>query len=101
GGEGSFEVDRGQLVLGRQRDDQIAMTLRQLASRQDQTGIRRAREGRDGALDLGRIADVDRDDLHPERRRHGLDDAELGGSGRYGGVSENCHWRYTRRDLLE
>ena len=28
GDEGAFEVDRGQLVPGRQRDDQIAMTLR-------------------------------------------------------------------------
>ena len=39
GDEEAFEVDRGQLVAGRQRDDQIAMTLRQRARRHDQPAV--------------------------------------------------------------
>jgi hypothetical protein len=52
GGEGAFVVDSGQLVSGRQRDDQVAMKPRGRARRHDQTAIRGACEGRDGALDL-------------------------------------------------
>ena len=58
---------------------------RQRARRHDQAAIRRARERRDGALDFAGVAHVDRAHLHPERRRHGLDGAELadpGGVGR-------------------
>ena len=75
-------VDCGQSVPGRQRDDQIAMNRRQRARRHDQAAIRGAREGRDGALDLAGVAHVDRAHLHPERRRHGLDCAELAESRR-------------------
>ena len=52
GDEVASVVDRGQLVPGRQRDDQLAMTHRQRARRHDQAAIAGAREGRDGALDL-------------------------------------------------
>ena len=38
-----------------------------------------ARECREGALDLVAVADVNRDYIHAERRRHGLDYAELAG----------------------
>ena len=81
GDEGSVEVDRGQFVSGRQRDDQVAMTGRQRARRHDQSAIAGAREGRDGALDLAGVAHVDWAYLHPERRRHGLDGGKLTGSG--------------------
>ena len=37
-------------------------------------------ECRDGALDLAGVAHINRVDLHLKRRRHGLDDAELGGA---------------------
>ena len=77
-------VDRGQLVPGRKRHDQLAMTLRRCARRHDQAAVRRAREGCDGALDLGRMADVDRIDLEPERRRRGLNDGKLAGAGAHG-----------------
>ena len=77
------------------------MKLRRRARRHDQTAIRRAREGRDGALDLAGVAHIDRVDLHPERRRHGLDDAELAGAGGYGGIPKDRHSRHARRDLLE
>ena len=53
-------VDRGQLVPGRQRDDQIAMNAPPRARRYNQTAIPRAREGCDGALDLAGVAHVDR-----------------------------------------
>ena len=101
GGEDTIEVDCGQFVPGRQRDDQIAMKLRQRARRHDQAAIRSAREGRDGALDLARVAHVDRSYLHPERRRHGLDYAKLANSGGCGGIPKNRHSRHARRDLLE
>jgi hypothetical protein len=68
-------------VPGRQRDDQIAMTRRRRARRHDQTAIWGAREGRDGALDLGGVAHVDWAQLHPERWRHGMDRAELADPG--------------------
>ena len=35
----------------------------------DQTTIRGAREGRDGALDIARVAHVDREQLHSKRKR--------------------------------
>jgi hypothetical protein len=73
-------------VPGRKRDDQFAMNHCQRARRQNKTTVRRAREGRDGALDLAGIAHVDRADLHAERRRHGLNDGELADPGGYGGV---------------
>ena len=51
------------------------MSCRQCARRHDQTAIRHARERGDVALDLAGIAQIDRTDLHSERRRHRLDDA--------------------------
>ena len=47
------------------------------------------------------VPHVDRDHLHPERGRHGLDDAELGDSGGGGGIPKDRHSRHARRDLLE
>ena len=40
GDEGTIEVDRRQSVPGRQRDDQLAMNVRQRARRHDQAAIR-------------------------------------------------------------
>ena len=70
--------------------------------RHDQAPIRSASEGHDGTLDLsGVVAHVDRAHLHPERRRDGLDCAELAGSGCYRGIPNYGHSRHTRSDLLE
>ena len=77
------------------------MNERQRARRHDQAAIRSAREGRDGALDLAGVAHVDRAHLHPERRRHGLDRAELPDPGGYGGIPKDRRSRHARRDLLE
>jgi len=82
-GKGASIVDRGQLVAGRQRDNQIPMNKRRPTRRHDQPAIRSARESCDGALDLAGVAHVDRIDLHPERRRHGLDHSILAGSGAF------------------
>ena len=49
----------------------------QRAPRHDQAAIRPACEGRKRTLNLGRVGHVDRAHLDPERRRHGLDRAEL------------------------
>src|SRR5262245_58348972 len=59
----AFDIDRGQFVPGRQCDDQIAMT--QPAACHDQTVIRGARKGGDGALDLAGVARMDRAQLDP------------------------------------
>ena len=74
--EVACEVNRGQFVSGRQRDNQIAMNRRQSASRYDQAAIRGTREGRDSALDLAGVTHIDRGHC-PDRWRYGLDDTQL------------------------
>jgi Tripartite tricarboxylate transporter family receptor len=72
--EVACEVNRGQFVSGRQRDDQIAMNRRQSASRYDQAAIRGTREGRDSALDLASVTHIDRGHLGPDRWRYEIRD---------------------------
>ena len=67
----------------------------------DQAAIRGASEGRDRALDLAGVAHIDRAHLHPERRRHRLDRAELARPGGYSSVANDPHPRHAGRDLLE
>src|SRR5262249_31796016 len=64
---------------------------RQRASRQNQTAIRGAREGRDSVLDVADIVHVDRAHLHPKRRRRRLDGAPLADPAGYGGGGEDRH----------
>src|SRR5215510_5492167 len=59
GDEVAFVIDRRQLVVGREADDQRAMNLRQPARRHDEAAIRSACESSDGALDLGSVARAD------------------------------------------
>ena len=73
----------------------------QRARRDDETSIRRAREGRNRALDLDGVAQVDRSYLHPERRRHGLNDTELGKAGGYAGIPQHGRSRQAWHNLLE
>ena len=61
-----LEVHGRQLVTLRKFDDQTAMTQSPAGSRSEPTAIRRLREARDAALDLAGLADIDRNDLHPE-----------------------------------
>ena len=62
---------------GRQRDDQVAMERhRGWGPDRDQPAIRPARERRDAAFDLARVAHADRGQLHTERRRRRLDRGE-------------------------
>ena len=77
------------------------MNRRRRARRHDQAAIAGARECRHGALDFGRVAHVDRAQLHPKRRRHGLDRAELPDPGGDGRIPQDRHPRHARRDLLE
>ncbi|HEY5130994.1 MAG TPA: hypothetical protein VIJ35_27510 [Bradyrhizobium sp.] len=77
------------------------MKRRGRARRHDQAAIRGAREGRDGALDLAGVAHIDRVHLHPQRRRRGLDCAELAGTGGLGGIPKDRRLRHARHDLLE
>ena len=77
------------------------MTQRHRARRHDQAGIAGARERRDGALDFGRIACVDRSQVHPQRRRNGLDGGELPNPGGDGRIAHDGRSRHARRDLFE
>ena len=88
-------------MLGRERDDQVAMNHRQRASRYDQATIRRASKGGNIALDVGCVAHVDRDDLDAERRCHGLDGGELTDPCTYRGITKNRRPRHARRHLLK
>src|SRR5262249_16034102 len=97
----TFVVDRGQVMPGRQLDDQAAVKVRQTARRQDQAAIRRARQSRYGAFDFTGIAHVDRIDLDPVRGRSSLDDAERCRTGRIGGIAKDPYSRYVWRDLLK
>src|SRR5262245_22360879 len=58
GDEGTIEINRGQLMSGRECDDQLAMTLCQGAGRHNQAAIRRARECRDISLNLAGVAHI-------------------------------------------
>jgi hypothetical protein len=75
-------------VPSRKRDDQVAMNDRQWTPGHDQTAIRGACKGRDGALNLAGVAHVDRNYFHAERRRYGLDCGELADPGSHGGIPE-------------
>jgi hypothetical protein len=77
------------------------MKRRQRARRQDQAAIGGLREGRDVALDLGRVAQVNWGHVHANRRRHGLDDCKLADPGGYGCIPNDGRSRHARRDLLE
>ena len=59
------------------------------------------RKGRDGALDLGGIAQVDRAHVHADPRRRRLDHRELADPGRVGGITKDRCPRHAWRDLLE
>ena len=73
-------------MASRELDEQSALNGRQCTRHHNQTAIARTSECRDGLLDLASLAHVDRAYLHPERRRHGLDDGELAYSVGYGRV---------------
>src|SRR6516165_10699652 len=77
------------------------MKVSQSAHREDQTAVRRACERRDRLLDPCGVAHADRNCLHAERGRRGLDDGELTYSGGYGGISKDRYPRHARRDLFE
>jgi hypothetical protein len=63
--------------------------------------VRSCREGRDAALDLGRVAAADRRQLHPERSGRSLDRSKSTGPGRYRRIPNDCHSSHAGRDLLE
>src|SRR4029079_1201793 len=50
---------------------------------------------------LADLTHIDRTDLHPERRRRGLNDGKLAGSGAYSVVPKDGHSRHAWRDLFE
>jgi len=94
-------VDRGQSVPGSQSNYEIAMHRRCRAPGHDQTSIRSLRERRDLALDLARIAHVDRAHIHAQRRRHDLDCAELARPGRYRRFAKDRRVLHVRCNFFE
>ena len=101
GDEEAFEVDRGQLVPGCKRDDQIAMKLRQRARRHDQAAIRSARECRDGALDLAASRTLTGLTSTPSDGATAWIAANWPSPAGIGGIPKDCRSRHARRDLLE
>ena len=94
-----FEMESIDLTLA---DEALgAMDRCERAHRHDQTAVRCAHGRRDGALDVAGVAQVDRVHLHPERRRHRLDGAQLADHGGDGGIAKHRRARDLRRDLLE
>src|SRR5215467_2256058 len=73
----------------------------QSAARYDQAVIWGTREGRDSALDLACIAYAEGTQLHPQRRCHGLDGAQLPNTGGQGGIPNDCRSRHVGCDLFE
>src|SRR5262249_26672097 len=101
GAEITGVVDGWQPVPRRQRRDQLAMNRRRRAAGDDHATVWRLRESRNPALDPGSVAGIDRAQLDAQRRRDGLDHAELGGSGRNGGFAQHRHARDAGRDVLQ
>src|SRR5262245_58810687 len=94
-------VDRRQAEPGSQRDDQVAMHVCEPARRNDQAAIRGGRECCDGALGLGRIAQVNRAQLHAQRWRRSLNGGVLANYFRDGRIAKNGRAGHARSDLLE
>jgi hypothetical protein len=99
--EGALEVDRGHLVAGRKRNNQIAMNECDRAPSYDQAAVVRTREGCDAALDFAGVLRADRTHLQPERRCRGLDRAPLANPGGYCGITKDRRSLHLRCDLLE
>src|SRR6516165_4102093 len=87
--------------MGRERDDQIAMDYRFWGSGKDQATVWRPGESHDGALDLARVAHINRTQLQSQRRRHRLYDRVLTDPGAHSGVPKDRCSRHAGRDLLE
>src|SRR3954468_16740234 len=77
------------------------MDVRQRTSGHDYAAIRTAREGCKGALDLVRVAHVNRVYLYPERRCCRLNGTELADTGGGTRITENRRLDHPRCDLLE
>ena len=67
--------------------------------RHDQAVVRRVRERRDSLLNFRRVAHIDQAYFHPERRRRGLNDTELGGAAGGGGIAKDARSYHSWRDL--
>ena len=55
----------------------------------------------DGTFDFARIAHIDRAQLHPKRRRRGLDGGQLAAPGGSGPITKDHHSRHAGRNLFE
>src|SRR5262249_54820436 len=86
GGVEAIPVDRRQLVASRKCDDQLAMHQCEPARCDDQPPLGAANEGSHCALDLARVADIDRLQFPPERRRNCLDGTQLAAAGSLPGI---------------
>src|SRR5262245_7717596 len=94
-------VDRWQLVFGRERNYQLPTTKRRRTGGYDQTARRLACEFSDRLLYPAGVTRINRRQLHPQRRCHRLDCSELGSSGSYGGIPDDCCSCHTGCNLFQ
>ena len=88
-------------MLGRQLDEQIAISRRRRPCRHNKPAVRSTRKRRDPTLDLSRVAHAKGDQFHPECGRDRLDGSHLADPGRDGGIAKDSHLRDARRDLFK
>jgi hypothetical protein len=90
-----------QLVAGGQFNDQIVILNCPAPPRKDHAAILSLWECCDRAFDFLPVAHVDRFNLHPERRRDGLNGGELAEPGWGGWIPNHRHARHARRDAFK
>jgi len=99
--EGTKVGNRGELVAGSQRGDQLAMNRCPRARCKDYAATREPRERGQPALNLGSVLYVDRTYIHANRWRYSLDNRKLADPCRNVGVAKDGSTRNARRDLFE
>src|SRR5215218_9235643 len=98
--EFALGVNRWQLVLGGERNDELAMNQRIRTRWHDQPAVR-ACKSREITLDFGRVPYVDRAYLQIERRRKGLDNGKLPYPCGYSGVAQDGYSPQARTEFFE
>jgi hypothetical protein len=76
-------------VLGRERDDQIAMSQNQGSAEYHQPAMRGLSKCSDGLFDFANVIEVNWGDLNPKRGCHPLKGTELAQRDGCGGIPNN------------
>jgi hypothetical protein len=100
-GEDTQGTDRRQSMPGSQRNDQLAVPDRLGEQRHDQPAVRGSRKRRNRALELARVAQLDRGQIHGERWRHRLHGSDLRLAAGVPRVENDRHALHARGNVLE